>query len=110
MALQFLADPDPDLGKAPIEALRAGEGQAVIQAAHASAHGPGVRAIALDAAQTPCDAPSMAGTGIVNLPSVKQNGVADDLGREAVARVVGGLGRHLVSVARPLRSSYGPST
>lgn len=35
MALQFLADPDPNLGKSPIEALRAGDERLVEQAARA---------------------------------------------------------------------------
>jgi hypothetical protein len=35
MALQFLVDPDPNLGRPPIEALRQGEKDAVVQAARA---------------------------------------------------------------------------
>jgi hypothetical protein len=38
MALQFLVDPDPNLGKSPIEALRAGEDRVVEQAARAYLH------------------------------------------------------------------------
>jgi hypothetical protein len=38
MALQFLADADPNLGRTPIEALRAGEREAVVQAARAHLH------------------------------------------------------------------------
>jgi hypothetical protein len=38
MALQFLVDPDPNLGKSPIEALRAGEDRLVEQAARAYLH------------------------------------------------------------------------
>ena len=35
---------------------------------------------------------------------IQPDGVADDLGREAVAGVGGGLGRHFTSMAQPLRS------
>src|SRR3954470_21842802 len=35
---------------------------------------------------------------------IQPEGVADDLGWEAVARVGGGLGRHLASMPQPLRS------
>jgi len=38
MALQFLVDPDPNLGKSPIEALRAGDERLVEQAARAYLH------------------------------------------------------------------------
>lgn len=38
MALQFLVDADPNLGRTPIEALRAGEKAAVVQAARAHLH------------------------------------------------------------------------
>lgn len=38
MALQFLADADPNLGRTPIEALQAGEREAVVQAARAHLH------------------------------------------------------------------------
>ncbi len=36
--------------------------------------------------------------------TVEPDGMVDDLGREAVAGVGGGLGRHPASLARPLRS------
>jgi hypothetical protein len=38
MTLQFLVDPDPNLGKSPIEALRAGEDRLVEQAARSYLH------------------------------------------------------------------------
>jgi hypothetical protein len=38
MALQFLVDPDPNLGKSPIEALRAGDKRLVEQAARVHLH------------------------------------------------------------------------
>jgi len=38
MALQFLVDADPNLGRPPIETLRAGEREAVVQAARAHLH------------------------------------------------------------------------
>lgn len=38
MALQFLTDPDPNLGRPPIEVLRQGEKDSVIQAARAHLH------------------------------------------------------------------------
>jgi hypothetical protein len=38
MALQFLLDPDPNLGKSPIDALRAGDERLVVQAARAYLH------------------------------------------------------------------------
>ena len=41
---------------------------------------------------------------------VQPDGVADDLGREAVPGVAGGVWRHPASLAQPLRSGHGPST
>jgi hypothetical protein len=38
MALQFLANPDPNLGSSPIEALRIGDARPVLQAARAHLH------------------------------------------------------------------------
>ncbi|AHI24699.1 hypothetical protein H845_747 [Komagataeibacter xylinus E25] len=38
MALQFLVDSDPNLGRTPIEALRVGEPECVVQAARANLH------------------------------------------------------------------------
>jgi hypothetical protein len=38
MALQFLVDPDPNLSEAPIEVLRAGDVQLVVEAARAHLH------------------------------------------------------------------------
>jgi hypothetical protein len=38
MALQYLIDSDPNLGRSPIEALQAGEREAVVQAARAYLH------------------------------------------------------------------------
>jgi hypothetical protein len=38
MALQFLVDPDPNLGRSPIEVIRAGDERAAVQAARAHLH------------------------------------------------------------------------
>ena len=38
MALQFLVDPDPNFGRSPIEALRAGDERLVEQAARGYLH------------------------------------------------------------------------
>jgi hypothetical protein len=38
MALRFLADSDPNIGRAPIELLRVGDERSVVQAARAYLH------------------------------------------------------------------------